>query len=714
MAKRRVGFILLLTLFLCRPGPCSSGPNAAAAGPKNRLNLLLITIDTLRADRIGFYSPGRMKTPALDSLASKSLVFLRAFAHTTTTLPSHTNILLGVTPSFHGVHDNVNFVVGKEFLTLAEHLKANGYSTGAFLGGYSLDSRFGLDQGFDVYDDDFGGGDMRLAQGANAGERKAQAVLDSALQWLKGRPSPWFAWLHFFDPHDPYDPPEPFRSQYASRLYDGEVAYVDSVVARLLRALEGDGSWSKTMVVLTGDHGESFGEHGERMHGYLAYNPTLWIPMMVCYPGVRHQVVRQNVSHIDIFPTVCDGLGIHKPPALQGNSLFPLVKGRKVSEPVIYFESLLPYYSFGWAPIRGTIQGGAKFIDSPLPEFYDLLKDFEEKDNLVSRKNLNDCRNTLERIVRAQTSEEALKAGQASDRETRERLRSLGYIGNLPSAKKKTFTPEDAVSVLLPYHTQAEDALLLYHAGKTEEAVSRLNQILAARKNIMAAYLNLAFIYRSQGRLKDAVDVLRKGRGLIPENYSLYFRLIATLYEAGEFQDVLRTFEAGTFAEIGLDPIVWNYIGLAYDRLGDGRQAQASYEESLAIDDRFAVTYNNLGSFHFRLFRQTGKTETYALALKYYQKAVDLDPSYGEAFLGLGVTLYQAGKFSQAIASLEKALSLDSRLEEAFYFLGSAYLQAGNKTKALDNFLKYKDTSAYRGLSPSAKAKLEETVTRAK
>ena len=714
MGKLRAAFTLLVMVCLCQAGLYPLGSTNSAAGQKSRLNLLLITIDTLRADRVGFSGSTHLKTPHLDSLASRSLVFSRAFAHTTMTLPSHTNILLGATPSYHGVHDNVNFIVRGEFLTLAEHLKTYGYSTGAFLGGFPLDSRFGLDQGFDVYDDTFGRGDMRLDQGANTGERRAQAVLDNALKWLQGRSSPWFLWIHFYDPHDPYAPPEPFRRQYASSPYDGEVAYVDSVMGNLIRALEGNGLFEKTMIVLTGDHGESLGEHGEKTHGYLAYNTTLWIPFFIYYPGSRHQVVRQNVSHIDIFPTVCDGLEIKKPTSLQGTSLFPLVRGNKIGEPAVYFESLSPYYSMGWAPIRGYIAGRDKFIDSPLPEFYDLLNDFEEKNNLAARQKLDGCKKQLDLMVQAQTSEKSLTAEQKTDRETREKLRSLGYVANLPSSRKSAFTPEDAVAALLPYHNRAMESLELFQAGKVREAIEILGKVLAARKNISTAYLNLAFIYRSQNRLSEALAILRKGFESLPENYAVYFQLIGNLYDAGEFEDVLRTFEAGKYAEIEFDPVIWNYIGLAYENTGDAQGAQTSYEKSLAIDDKFAITYNNLASFYFHAFRQTHKPEAYAQAVKNYQKAVDIDPNYGGAFHGLGVAYYQSGNYAQAIASLEKARALDPSLEEAYYFLGSAYLKNGNKSKAYGYFLKYKATPSYNLLSPSAKAKLEEIIAQAK
>jgi len=221
---------------------------------KSRLNFLLITIDTLRADRLSCYSSQHVKTSNIDTLAEKGILFSRAFANTSTTLPSHANILLGTTPLYHGVHENSNFIIREEFLTLAEHLKNYGYQTGAFVGAFPLDSRFGLNQGFDIYDDDYG---TKRNQPLAYVQRKAEVVVDKALGWLSNQESPWFLWIHCFDPHDPYEPPEPFRTQYEKHPYDGEVAYVDYILGKLFNYFEINGLFEKTLIIFTGDHGES-------------------------------------------------------------------------------------------------------------------------------------------------------------------------------------------------------------------------------------------------------------------------------------------------------------------------------------------------------------------------------------------------------------------------------------------------------------------------
>jgi len=374
MKKISALIMFLLMSFLFR-GVYTS-PSILASGNEAKQNVLMITIDTLRADRLSCYGNQDLKTPNIDMLAERGVLFSRAFGNTSTTLPSHANIFLGTTPNFHGVHENLNFIVNQDLLTLTERLKANGYSTGAFVGAYPLDSRFGLSQGFDVYDDQY-----QRDHSANLSslERKAEIVVGAALDWLQVQKQPWFLWIHCWDPHNPYDPPEPFKTQYQERLYDGEIAYVDMALGVLLDYLGENDLFDSTLIIFTGDHGESLGQHGEETHGYFAYNSTLWIPLIISFPETVQGRSEDYVSHIDIFPTVCDILGIEKPSFLQGISLFPTLKGKKLPERQIYFESLYPYYSRGWAPLKGFIFKKKKFIDCPLLEFYDLGNDFNEK-----------------------------------------------------------------------------------------------------------------------------------------------------------------------------------------------------------------------------------------------------------------------------------------------------------------------------------------------
>ncbi|MCJ7526230.1 MAG: sulfatase, partial [Candidatus Aminicenantes bacterium] len=287
-------------------------------------NVLLITIDTLRYDRVGILDPRHVKTPNLDMLAEKSLVFTRAFSHNPVTLPAHINILTGTTPLFHGVSDNTGFKLDKSFLTLPHYLRRFGYRTAAFVGAFPLDSRFGLDQGFDLYDDFYG---TRNEREFFFVERPAEKVIAPAMAWIGKQTQKWFGWIHLFDPHQPYLPPSPFKETYAADPYSGEVAYVDAQLGVLFDFLRKKHLLEKTMVILTADHGEALGEKGEDTHSYFAYNNTIHVPLFIHIPGRKPQTFAKNVCHTDIFPTVCEALNLKIPPKLQGESLLEILAG---------------------------------------------------------------------------------------------------------------------------------------------------------------------------------------------------------------------------------------------------------------------------------------------------------------------------------------------------------------------------------------------------
>jgi tetratricopeptide (TPR) repeat protein len=687
---------------------CCGRPARSTARP----NLLLITVDTLRADRVGFYSDRHVRTPNMDGLAARGVVFTRAFSHCTTTLAAHADILLGGTPLYHGVHDNANFVVGEEFLTLAEHLKGSGYSTGAFIGGFPLESRFGLAQGFDTYDD-------RLDRiGPTPGDswtRRAEAVVASALTWLEGRGSPWFLWIHLWDPHDPYAPPEPFRTRFADRPYDGEVAYTDAALAPVLKYLAKTGIESSSVVVLTGDHGESLGEHGESTHGYLAYNPTLWIPLIIVRPGLDHRVVDAPVSHIDIFPTVCELMDVPMPSRLQGRSLAGAMKGGRLAGRPIYFESLTPFYNMDWAPLAGYIDGEEKFIDSPVPEVYDLAKDPGESANRAGSAGLESKRHKLAALVESLSSTLADATARPSDRETVDRLRSLGYIAALPSggrSGRKSFGPEDDVKAMLPFFNKAMEALKLFEAGRTAEAIHEAEAVIDAKKNISVAYLNLAHFHKEAGRLSDALAVLKRGLEALPGNYYIFLEYVTCLYEAGDFDAAIAVFEGRRPPQAEFDPLIWNYAGLAWLKKGDEPKARSAFERALEIDGESAVTWYDLGNLDYSLFQSSGDRSRLDAAAASLRKAVSLDATNASARYVLGAALYQLEDHAGAVSNLEGALALDPGISEALYYLGLSYLRAGEVAKGCDRLRAYRKTAHFDALSGEEKDALDGLVSR--
>jgi arylsulfatase A-like enzyme/Flp pilus assembly protein TadD len=675
-----------------------------------RENLLLITIDTLRADRLSCYDSTHVRTPNIDSLAQKGVLFSRAFANTPTTLPSHASILLGITPLRHGVHDNYNFVVHEELLTLAEHLKNHGYSTGAIIGAHPLDSRFGLNQGFDTYDDDYN----RLSSQKFAhGERPADDVTRKAIDWLKGRESPWFLWTHFYDPHDPYEPPEPFKTEFRDRPYDGEAAFVDAELGKLLDHMKAKNLLKNTLIVLTSDHGESLEEHGEKTHGYFAYNSTIWVPLIIAKPDGSPRRVEQYVSHIDIFPTACDALSIPIPPFIQGISLLPALGGQKLPERPLYFESLYPHYSRDWAPLQGYIENKEKFIKSPLPELYNLESDFQESNNIAQADNLGSYRKTLDEILQDRPRPEGQSLRKKVDRDSLEKLKSLGYISEPYVPKKRTYGPQDDIKTLLPYHRQAEKALNLHNSGDIDGGIRLLREILTEREDIDVSYIYLAGIYDATGEPATALEVLRLGLKNLPYSYRILTPYIELLLKEGHHDEVIQVISAKNLLPMEHDAEIWIALGQAYGKKGDLDGAIAAYERALAIDNEYVYIYTSLGENYLSRYLKTKDRASYSQSIANFKKAIELDPANAPAYSGLGDVYGQVGDLIGAISCWEKALSLKPEQYSLIFNLGLAYYNSGNKTKALEYFNSLREKH-YSRLPSSQKQALDDLIRRCK
>jgi arylsulfatase A-like enzyme/Flp pilus assembly protein TadD len=691
---QRIGLVLAVL-------DLASGLSLSAAG--SRPNLLLITIDTLRPDRLGCYNSPYLKTPTIDRLAAAGVVFSRAFAHTPLTLPSHTNILLGTTPLQHGVHDNGNFRVPEDRPNLATYLKQNGYATGAFIGAFPLDARFGLNRGFDVYDEAYGSG---TAMDFKFAERKAEAVVAGAVAWLDGRPGPWFVWIHCFDPHQPYEPPEPFLTQFKNDLYSGEVAYVDAALAKLFGYLESSHQAGSTVVVLTGDHGQSLGEHGETTHGYFAYNSTLWVPLIISGPAIKPGRVEANVCHIDIFPTVCELLGLARPAYLQGRSLLPAMRGKDLvalaSRP-IYFESLYAYYRRGWAPLRGFIEGPKKFVDSPISEVYDLKADFGESRNLAG-KDLGRERAGLAGLIKSESGPGAAPR-TLLDAGAREKLQSLGYVGGFQPPTKTNFGPEDDLKTLLPYNHKFEEAQDLYFHGQADRSIQLLRELLQERPDFDNPYLFLVTIYEKQQRPAEAEAVLKTGSEANPRNYKLAIEYGMVLAEVGKNDEAIGVLTKA-LSMIDWDPELWNYLGVAYWNKGDLDHATTAYEHALSLDPKYAVVLSNLGTVETELAMKNRDAAPARRAMDHFKRAIENDPQDAAAYNGLGAVYRMLGDLDAAVTCWAQAVGIDPVHRFALYNLGKAYLDEGDKAKASTYLTRFKERY-YKTLTPKDKASLE-------
>jgi arylsulfatase A-like enzyme/Flp pilus assembly protein TadD len=588
-------------------------------------NVLLITIDTLRYDRIGFLSPGFVKTPFIDAFARRSVSFSRAYAHSPLTRPSHTNILTGTTPLYHGVSDNPGYRLEAKFLTLAEHLKAAKYRTGAFIGAFVLDSRFGLDQGFETYNDSHGQSDIV--------ERRAEEVVTPAIAWIAGQKSKWFCWVHLFDPHDPYVPPEPFRTAYAEDPYSGEVAYVDAQLGRLFEALEKSGAMARTIVVLTSDHGESLGEKEELYHGFFAYNAVLHVPLLVSAPGLTPQSVSADASHVDIFPTICELAGLPVPVQIQGESLLPLIAGQTTrTRPAIYFESMSPHLFLDAAPLQGFIRSGRKFIDQPIKEVYDLAADPREDDNLASRSDLPLLVQELDGLRKRLTGPGTTPGLEGRDRDIEPLMRSLGYVAAKPAAKR-AYGPPDDLKALQPLIAQLRQGVEQFRDGDPATALKKINNIIRIRPTYVTAYIALSTLYSNRELYDQSLAVLRDGLAKNPDSLPLMERLGIVLVMAKKYADAVGALEECARRDPS-NPDYRNYLGRARMGLGDLDEAEEQFRLALAIDPEMVEPFNNLGYLYLMRFRRSPDPAFLDQALENFEKALAFNPKLSSALKG--------------------------------------------------------------------------------
>ncbi len=584
-------------------------------------NVLLITIDTLRYDRVGILCDRYVKTPNLDAFAREGVIFTRAYAHDPLTRPSHANIMTGTTSLYHGVVDNPGYNLEKRFLTLAEYLKEKKYQTAAFVSAMVLDSRSGFAQGFDLYNDDNG---EQLFGTFVEVERRADTVIQLSLQWISGQTDKWFCWLHIFDPHDPYEPPEPFRQQYADDLYSGEVAFVDAQLGLLFDSLRESGRFEKTVIIVVSDHGEALGEKNERTHGFFAYNNTLHIPLFVYYPGVKPCAVNENVCHADIFPTVCDLLSLTCPPHIQGESLLPIIAGRERQKKMIFFESMAPNNGMDAAPLTGFIQGKTKFIDLPIKEVYDLEADINEEDNLAATADIPQLVSSLETLKKNLKGKGTKQDLEGKNAEILPYLRSLGYVAGKPT-KNRAYGAKDDPKSLHPLIIQLRSAIEEAESGQLESAVNKIRTVIRIRPTYVSAYTALSKIYYGHGKIEEAIAALRDGLVKNPGNIILTGTLGIMFVLDKQYDEGINVLEECT-RRAKFNPEYFNYLGLAYMNVGEFDSAREKFKQALEIDPTLVASYNNLGYLYLMLFIKTKEKRHLDSAITNFNKALAFDP----------------------------------------------------------------------------------------
>lgn len=669
--------------------PRIMGSSARPVRREPGLNVLLITIDTLRADALGSYGNTTVATPWMDRLAREGVRFQRAHAQNVVTLPSHANILSGRYPFDHGIRDNAAFRFPADKDTLATLLRNAGYRTAAFVSAFPLDSRFGLDRGFDVYDDRLGDPEKRA--GFLMQERSGRDTVAAARAWLEAQgTAKTFAWVHLYEPHFPYAPPEPFASKYASDLYHGEVSYADSLLEPLLSPLLAKGKDDHTLVVLTGDHGEGLGEHGEATHGIFAYETTLWVPLILHAPSLLDpRVVEDRVRHVDILPSVLDALGLAAPPGLSGRSVLPAANGQDMSPEPSYFEAMSSALNRGWAPLSGLVRGPYKLIDLPIPELFDLDQDPKETHNLAGAETqkFEEIRGWLGRLREA---DQGLRRGEESA-ETRERLAALGYISAAARpASKRSFTAADDPKRLIGLDADLEEVVTLYEAGDPGSALMKAQQVVTARPDMALALQYLGFIQRETGDIEGAVASLQRAVKAQPGDESVAALLGAYLTEAGRPADAAEVLRG--FAERPTPDLeVLMVRGGALAQIGKVKEAVAAFEKALSIDPTNAQAKSNLGTVYLM-------TKNYGRAEALMREALVLDPQVSRAHNALGVIAFETGRPDEAIDHWMKAIEINPREWDTLSNLCRVLIDRGRLTLArpyVERFLREAPRSRY-------------------
>ena len=622
-------------------------------------NIVLITIDTARADHMGFLGSKAGLTPNLDALARQGVVFSNAYAHVPLTTPSHATILTGTYPQFNHLND-LGTPLAKDLPYLPDILHQRGYRTAAFVGSQVLDPKSaavpGFERGFDTYDAGFHSrrsGEDRY----HSVERRAMVVVEHALTWIGQQPhGPLFVWVHLYDPHDPYDPPPLFKARYAAAPYDGEIAYVDFAVGKLLTALRSRGLYEGSLIAVAADHGEAFGEHGERSHGFFLYDETLHVPLLIKLPGGQSLGWRiaDRVGLVDLAPTILKKVGIEPPAAMQGeillNSRKPDTKARDartspasngIDRPA-YSETDYPHRAFGWSALYALRAGKYLYIEAPERELYDQSADPKALHNLVTgSKAVADTMASQLEEFRRRTST-VRPAEQNVNPEQAEQLQALGYVASASSKSsgdaqnEKGADPKEKIKVANLLH----EALLAMEDDRYRDAIPELEQVLAQEPTMPLANLELGRAWNGLESYEKALPWLRKAVDLTPESGRAHFELGMALAETGDWKGSAQQLEAAAARAPDSDEVHFD-LATAYEHLGRVSEATQAFQDTLRLNpDHYRA--------NLMFGRLLGMHENPRTALPYLLTAAKLQPDLPDAHKFLANVYTELGEEENA------------------------------------------------------------------
>jgi len=649
----------------------ASGVSAATPSvpPVRRPNLLIITLDTTRADHLGCYGDAQARTPVLDQLARSGVLFEEAHSHVPLTLPSHAVLMTGDLPSTLNLRVNgLNLKAGA--VTLAAILKGRGYWTGAVVSSVILDRARGLNQGFMHYDDRMTAGSR---PGAPPEERPGGEVSDAALAAVKSVKAPFFLWVHYYDAHFPYRPPEPYAKAFQGRPYDGEIAYMDASIKRLLDGLRGQGRLDDTLVVVAGDHGESLMEHGERQHGVFLYECALRVPLILNWRG--HLPEGRRIPDLcglaDVAPTVLSLMGIQPPAKTDGESLVPLLKGGSVPARSLYIESYHGFFTYGWAPLRGIMTERWKFIEAPEPELYEWRR--SEAGNLYRPEapEVAEGRKALARYPEADRGERAAMESllkDPSNGETLRQLMSLGYLsggGTRPDAPG-LLDPKEAIGI----EEELREANDMMDLGNMRLGTQKLLGVLKRNPQNVPALSMLGIAYMKAGQFDKAQVCFQEEIRLKPQMDTVHLNLGTVYKRTGKPELAEREYRAA----LALSPRMPEAVAsLAQILLGQKRTAEARkvLESALSAHVESSDIYFEKGVLE-------AMTQNWEAARFAFTKVLTLDPQRDETMANLGRIAFQQGRVDEAIAQYERALRLAPQNVEYLATVGSLYLNEKN------------------------------------
>jgi len=687
------------------------------------MNIIVFTIDTLRADHLECYGYDEVKTPNINRLAGEGILFKYTIAQTPLTLPSHSSIFTGAYPLYHGVRDNGSFYLEEDQTTLAEVLKDKGYATAAFVAAFVLDSRWGLQQGFDHYYDNFDLTKYKTVS-LDAVQRRGDEVLVEAYKWLEeNHKKKFFAWIHLYDPHTPYDPPEPYKSQYSGKrfgLYDGEIAYVDQLIGEFRTFMEEQKLLDRTLVVFTGDHGESLGEHKESAHGFFIYDASVRVPLIIRFPGnkLSNTVLDNQVRSIDIMPTLLHLVNAEVPESVQGKSLLSLMLNKEAGDELqAYSETCWPRYHYGWSELKFLRLGQYKFIDAPKPELYDVMEDPGEMDNIVSKKAsvAQEMKRKLDTLIKEHSIKGIEDIGpKRIDDDSLVKLQALGYIGSFRTSSKergeRRGDPKDKIEL----YNEIKLAQFLVAEQKMAKAIEKITDVLKVDPSVLEARYILGNIYSKQEKYDLAIEEFKNALEFDPDYYDAIFGLALAYKNSGKLDEAIVGFKR--LMEIDpRDTKPFLHLGDIYEEREELDEAQKYLESGVELDPESPFFHNNLGAVylkkkmydqaekeikaaleierhiplrnaHFNMALLHEARGEFDLAILEYKKEQETSPFNWKPDFNLGLLYTKAKDLEKAIQEFESCIEKNAEYAKAHIFLAKAYMDSGkdlNKAEKL-------------------------------